>query len=150
MATFAYTSRSHRPRRKLGDVMATPILILASLASLTLTTAPLLFLFWLMQPATRPNPGMSAYSPPLGTRVEPIARRVQAGDPPSEVSSATNFAQDYTRSELAEDGQLDKAKVSATREARLTNRKRSRVRHSPKYEQSAQAYAQGWDRHWQL
>src|SRR5258705_7884517 len=107
----------HRPRRTLGDVMATPILFLASLASLTLTTAPLLFLFWMMQPATRTNPGMSAYNPPPGTRVEPIARRVETSDPPREFSFATNFAQDYTRSELAEDTQLDKAKVSATREA---------------------------------
>jgi hypothetical protein len=130
--------------------MATPILILVSLASLTLTTAPLLFLFWLMQPATRANPGMSAYNPPLGALVGPIARRMEAGDPPRELSFATNFARDYTRSELAEDAQLDEAKVSATREARLANRKRSHVRYRPKYKQSAQAYAQAWDRHWQL
>jgi hypothetical protein len=123
---------------------------LVSLASLTLTTAPLLFLFWLMQPATRANPGMSAYTPPLGARAERIARRAEAGDPPSELSFATNFAQDYAQSELAEDAPLDKPKVSATPEARLANRKRSRVRYRAKYKQSAQAYAQGWDRHWQL
>jgi hypothetical protein len=129
--------------------MATPILFLASLASLTLTATPLLFLFWLMQPATRANPGVSAYIPPPGTRAEPIAHTVETRDPPSKLSSATNFARDYTRSELIEDAQLHESKVSPRHEARPVNRKQSRVVYRRKYEQSAGAYAQQWDNHWQ-
>jgi len=137
------------PQRKLAGVMATPILFLASLASLTLTTTPLLFLFWLMQPATRANPGMTAYIPPPGARVEPIAHTAESRDPPTELSSATNFARDYTRPELIEDAQLNESKVSPKHEARLAPQKQSRVGYRRKYEQSARAYAQQWDNHWQ-
>jgi uncharacterized iron-regulated membrane protein len=140
----------HRPkRRKLGDVMATPILFLASLASLTLMTTPLLFLFWLMQPAARANPGVSAYNPPPGTRVEPIAHRVESSDQPRELSSATNFTREYARPELAEDAQLQETQVSTKREGRLTGRKQSRVGYGRKYKQSAHAYAQERNDHWQ-
>jgi hypothetical protein len=128
--------------------MATPILFLASFASLTLTTMPLLFLFWLMQPATRANPGVSAYIPPPGARVEPISHMAKSRDPPSELSSATNFARDYTRPELIEDAQLHQVQVSPKHEARPTNRKQSRVGYRRKHEQSARAYAQQWDNHW--
>jgi len=112
--------------------------------------APLLILFWLMQPATLTNPGVSAYNPPPGTRVEPIAHGLESSDPSSKFSIATNFARDYTRPKLKEDPQLHVAKVSAKREARLTNRKQLRVGYRRKYEQAAQAYAQGWDNHQQL
>jgi len=137
------------PRRKLAAIVATPILFLASLALLTLTTTPLLFLFWLMQSATRANPGVSAYIPPPSARVEPIAHTVETRDPPGEFSSATNFARDYMRSELIEDAQPHEIKVSPKHEARVANRKQSRVVYRRKYEQSARAYAQEWDNHWQ-
>ena len=140
----------HRPRRKLAHVLAAPILFLVLLASLTLTMAPLLILFWLMQPATLTNPGVSAYNPPPGTRVEPIAHGLESSDPSSKFSIATNFARDYTRPKLKEDPQLHVAKVSAKREASLTNRKQLRVGYRRKYEQAAHAYAQGWDNHQQL
>jgi len=149
MATRVYTT-GHRPRRKLAHVLADPILFLVSLASLTLTTAPLLILIWLMQPATLANPGLSAYTPPPGTRVEPVAHGLETSGPPSEFSVATNFAREYTRPKLKEDPQLHVAKVSAKREARLTNRKQSRVGYRRRYEQAAHAYAQGWDDHRQL
>jgi len=48
-----------------------------------------------MQPATRVNPGVSAYIPPPGALVEPNCHTVELRDPPSELSSATNFARDY-------------------------------------------------------
>ena len=146
---YACTAWVRSLQRRLAAVMATPILFLASLASLTLTATPLLFLFWLMQPATRANPGVSAYIPPPGTRVEPIAHTVETRDPPTKLSSATNFARDYTRSELIEDAQLHESKVSPKHEARPANRKQSRVVYRRKYEQSAGAYAQQWDNHWQ-
>jgi hypothetical protein len=146
---YARTAWVPSSRRKLAAVMATPILFLASLALLTLTTTPLLFLFWLMQPATRMNPGVGAYTPPPGARAEPIARTVESRDPPSELSSATNFAPDYTRPELMEDAQPNESKVSPKHEARLANRKQSRDRYRRKHEQSAHAYAQQWDSHWQ-
>jgi hypothetical protein len=129
--------------------MATPILFLASLASLTLTTLPLLFLFWLMQPTTRANPGVSAYIPPPGGRVESIAHMAKSRDPPSELSSATNFARDYTRPELIEDAQVHQIQAPPKHEARPANRKQSRVGYRRKHEQSARAYAQQWDNHWQ-
>src|SRR5262245_51819873 len=110
MPRHVYTTECGRSRRKLGEVMATPILFLASLASLTLTTPPLLFLVWLMQPATRANPGLSAYDPPPGTRLMPIAHRLETSDPPREFSFAINFAQDYTRPALTEDAQLHEVK----------------------------------------
>ena len=129
--------------------MATPILFLATLALLTLTTTPLLLLFWLMQPATRVNPGVSAYIPPSGARLEPMAHTVGSRDPPAEFSSGTNFAQDFTRSELIEDAQVHPIKVSPKPEVRPANRKQSRVGYRRKHEQSARAYAQEWDNHWQ-
>jgi len=144
---YARTACVPSPRRKLAAVVATPILFLASFALLTLTMAPLLFLFWLMQPATRVNPGVSAYTPPPGARAEPIAHMVKSRDPPTELSSATNFAQDYARAELVEDAQLHESKGSSKRAARLANRKRSPYRRQ--YEQSARTYAQEWDNRWQ-
>ena len=129
--------------------MASPILFLASLASLTLMTTPLLFLFWLMQPATRANPGVSAYNPPPGTRMEPIDHRVESNDQPREFPSTTNFAREYARPELAEDAQLQDIQVSTKREEHLTGSKQSRVRYRRKYEQSARAYAQERNDHWQ-
>jgi hypothetical protein len=146
---YARTAWVPSPRRKLAAIMATPFLFLASFASLTLTTMPLLFLFWLMQPATRANPGVSAYIPPPGARVEPIAHAVESREPPSEFSSATNFARDYTPPELIEDAQLHEIKVTPKHETRPANRKQSRVGYRRKYEQSARAYAQEWDNHWQ-
>jgi hypothetical protein len=137
------------PRRKLAAVIATPILFLASFGSLTLTTMPLLFLFWLMQPAARTNPGVTAYSPPPGARVEPIAHTAESHEPPTEFSSATNFARDYTRPELIEDAQLQQIKVSPKHEPRRANRKQSRVAYRGKHQQSVRAYAQQWDSHWQ-
>ena len=103
-----------------------------------------------MQPATLANPGVSAYNPPPGTRVEPVAHGLETSGPPSEFSIATNFARAYTRPELAEDPQPYVAKVSAKREARLTNRKQSRVDYRRNHEQAAHAYAQGRDNHRQL
>jgi hypothetical protein len=146
---YACTARMPSPRRKLAAVMATPILCLASLASLTLATSPLLFLFWLMQPATRVNPGVTAYIPPPGARVEPSAHTVESRDPPTEWSSATNFARNYVRSELIEDAQLHESKYSPKHEARTANRKQSRPGYRRKYEPSARAYAQQRDNHWQ-
>jgi hypothetical protein len=129
--------------------MASPILVLVSLALLTLVTTPLFFLFWLMQPPTGANPGVSAYTPPPGTRMEPIAYRLESNDQPREFSSATNFAREYARPKLAEDAQLQWIQLSAKREERLTRRKQSRVGYRRKYEQSAHAYAQEWNDHWQ-
>jgi len=74
---------------------------------------------------------------------------MKSRDPATEFSSATNFAQDYTRPELIEDAQLHESKVSPKHEARPANRKQSRVVYRRKYEQSARAYAQQWDNHWQ-
>jgi hypothetical protein len=65
------------------------------------------------------------------------------------LSSATNFAQDYTRPELIEDAQLHQIKVSAKHEARPANRKQSRVGYRRKHEQSVGTYAQQWNNHWQ-
>ena len=145
---YARTAWAPPQRRKLAAVMATPILFLVSLASLTLTATPLLFLFWLMQPVTRANPGVSAYIRPSGVRVELIAHIAKSRDPPTELSSATNFARDYTRPELIEDAQLHESKVYPKHEARPANRKQSRVGYRRKHEQSARAYAQQWDNHW--
>jgi CHASE2 domain-containing sensor protein len=142
---YAHTRWVPSPQRKLAGVIATPALLLASLASLTVTTTPLLFLFWLMQPAARANPGVSAYIPPPGARVERIAHTVESRDPPTEFSAATNFARDYTRSELIEDSQPNQIKVSLKHEARPSNRKQFRVGYTRKHKQSARAYAQEWD-----
>jgi hypothetical protein len=122
--------------------MATPILLLISLASLALTTAPLLFLFWMMQPVTRANPGVSAYNPPPRTRLEPIAHRVESSDQAREFSSAINFAREYARPDLAEDARLQEIQVSAKREGRLNGGQQSRTGYGRKYEPSAHAYAQ--------
>jgi hypothetical protein len=81
--------------------------------------------------------------------VEPIAHTVETRDPPTELSSATNFARDYTRPELIEDAHLHQIQVSPKHEARPANRKQFRVGYRRKHEQSARAYAQQWDNHWQ-
>ena len=149
MATCAKTTWVSPKRRKVGDVMATPILCLVSLASLTLVTTPFLFLFSLMQPSTLANPGLSAYNPPPGTRVEAFARRVESSDQPREFSSATNFAREYARPELAEDAQPQNIQASTKLEARLTGPKKSHVGYRRKYEQSAHAYAQERNDPWE-
>jgi uncharacterized iron-regulated membrane protein len=146
---FARTACVPSPRRKLAAVLATPILFLASLASLTLTTTPLLFLFWLMQPVTRANPGVSAYIPPPGARIDPIAHTVESREPPTEMSSGTNFARDYIQSELIEGFQVNESNSSRKHEARAASRKQSGAGYRRKYEQSARAYAQQLDNHWQ-
>ena len=130
--------------------MATTIMWFACLASLMLTSAPLLLLFWLMQPVTRANPGVSAYYPPHGTRVLPIAQTVVSSDRPIEFPIATNFARDYARSGSVEHIQLNETtKVSPKRETRLANRKRSQVGYRRKDEQSTHALAQEWNNPWQ-
>jgi hypothetical protein len=112
-----------------------------------------------MQPATHFNPGVSAYDPPPGTRAEPIAHRGESRDQARELSSATNFAREYSPPELAEDAQLQEIQevqenqvsiqASTKREVRRTGRKQSRVGYRRRYEQAAHAYAQERDDYWQ-
>ena len=147
MVTFAHAAC--RRDAKLGSAMATPIMWFACLASLTLTTAPLLLLFWLMQPVNRANPGVSAYHPPHGARVLPIAQTVGLSDRASEFPISTNFAREHARSGSVEQTQQNEiTKASPKREVRLAYRKRSQVGRR-KDGQPAQALAQEWNNPWQ-
>jgi hypothetical protein len=65
-------------RETFKDAVNNMILCLASLASLTFAISPILFLFWIMQPTVRANPGLSAYAEPPATRVEPGGRYREA------------------------------------------------------------------------
>src|SRR5262249_34861696 len=56
--------------------------------------------------------------------------------------SATNFAREYARPELAGDAQPQATQVSTKRDGRITGRQQSRVGYRRKYERSAYAYAQ--------
>jgi hypothetical protein len=142
-----------RPKsRKIGDVRASVILVLVSLASLTFITMPLVFLFCLMQTTTRANPEVNAYNLTLGTHMEPIFHGVQSHGHPREFSSATNFAREYLRPELAEGARGQEIQVSTKRERRLVGHKQARVGHRRKHEQheqSAQAYAEERNYYWQ-
>jgi hypothetical protein len=144
MATHAKTTW----KRKTGEGRASAILVLVSLASLMFIMMPLLFLFCLMQPTMRANPGLKAYDPSSGTRMQPIAHSVQSKDYPREFSSATNFARDYVRPELAEGAEVQEIQVATKHQRRLAGRK-NRVAHRSKHEQAAQAYAQERNDYWQ-
>jgi hypothetical protein len=82
-------------------------------ASLTLAMAPLLLLFWLMQPKVLANPGMSALRVAQAASWEPFLQELPLRGSPAS---------------LAQDGpQYRQPKTSAKRELRASNRKRSRL-----------------------
>jgi hypothetical protein len=126
----------HCSRIELKDAVVTLVLYLASWLFAAL---PFLFLFWLMQPTVRANPGISAYNAPPATRLEPLARKMESpepsesGEPPSQSSLAINFAQDYSQ------------QLEERREVRAVDRKRPRRVHRRKYEEPAHAYARDWN-----
>ena len=90
-------------------------------ASFALAMAPLLLLFWLMQPKVLVNPGIGALRVAQAASWEPFLREPetpQAIEPPRRESAARLQQQHQQHRET---------KPSAKREVRASNRKRSRI-----------------------
>jgi hypothetical protein len=83
-------NRSSSPQ---GESSA-PVLLAMAIV-LAVACAFFLGLYWLMQPTAVPNPGMAAYHPPRGTRVEPLGQDEWKRAEPTVLSSS--FASDYDR-----------------------------------------------------
>ena len=74
-----------------SNVDSLPILN-ALAVTVGLTAALFLLLYWLMQPKVFENPGLTAYQPPPGTRLEPPPRASDApqlADLPAEIGRAS-------------------------------------------------------------
>jgi hypothetical protein len=94
-------------------------------ASFALAMAPLLLLFWLMQPKVLVNPGIGALAVAKAASWEPFLREPEtpeAIEPPRQ-ESAARLTQEHPR--------YRKPKQSAKREVRVLNRKRSRFANGP-------------------
>ena len=82
---------------RLREIVETLVVHLGPLA---VGTIPLLILFWILQPTVRANPGLSAYTAPLGTHVEPLPRKMESVEyskPWSQVSLADLGGRHETR-----------------------------------------------------
>jgi len=134
--------------RAINDALAISALSLASLTSLAFVSAPLVGLFWLMQPTVRPNPGIAAYELPAGTRLEPPVRTMASVDiaqTENRPSLAFNFARAYPQPEVAQDqAQPQRIKESSQRPTRVFNRQRAR--RAPKHGSEGTAFAYAGDR----
>src|SRR5262245_59331494 len=116
-------------RARIIDALAVSALSLASLISLAFVAAPLVALFWLMQPTVRPNRGVADYEPPRATRLEPPVRKAASLDivqTQSGPSLALNLARPYPQSDLAQDhAQPQQVKESSQRAKHVANRQRA-------------------------
>jgi hypothetical protein len=83
-------SRSSSPQ---GESYA-PILLAMTIV-FAVACALFLALYWLMQPTSVPNPGIAAFHPPRGTRVEPLGLDEWERAESSVLRSS--FASDYER-----------------------------------------------------
>ena len=94
-------------------------------ASFALAMAPLLLLFWLMQPKVLVNPGIGALRVAQAASWEPFLREPETPEviEPPRRESAARLAQERPR--------YRKPKQSAKREVRASNRKRSRIANGP-------------------
>jgi hypothetical protein len=133
---------------KVKHALAVSALSLASLTSLAFVAAPVAALFWLMQPTVRPNPGVAAYEPPLGTRLEPPVRSLASLDiaqSNSGRSLALNFARPYPQSEVAKDqAQPQQARESSPRAMHVANRQRAPRMPKRAYDGTAYAFTGDW------
>jgi hypothetical protein len=99
----------------------------AGAASFALAMAPILLLFWLMQPKVLANPGIAALRVAQAASWEPFLREpemLEAIEPPRRESAARLQQQQQHQ-------QHRETKHSAKREARVSNRKRSRIANGP-------------------
>jgi len=86
----------------------------AVIVTLGLTAALFVLLYWLMQPKVLENPGLAAYHPPAGTRLEPLPRASDApqlAELPAE-KAAPVVAQQSPSPEALEPPKAEKRKVA--------------------------------------
>lgn len=97
-----------------------------------------LFLYWKMLPTVLINPGMAAYQPPPGTRLEPLPRKMDA----PELAELP----DRTPAIVVDEGKPEIKKLE-NGEARVAVRKRPRPPPQREYQTPASSsYAQQWNR----
>src|SRR5712671_1647959 len=120
MVTPLYNACSRFARRfSMSEIKHGAATLTTGVASLTLAMAPLLLLFWLMQPKVLSNPGIGALRVAQAASWEPFLRE----SPRSAESPHRGLP-----ASLAQDGpQYRQPKTSAKREPRASNRKRSRL-----------------------
>ena len=105
-------------RAPISEIKHGAATLTTGVASLTFAMAPLLLLFWLMQPKILVNPGIGALRVAQAASWEPFLQESNLQQPPRQESPAS----------LAQDGsQYRQPKTSAKRELRASNRKRSRL-----------------------
>ena len=111
-------------RLSMSEIKHGAATLTTGVASLTLAMAPLLLLFWLMQPKVLVNPGIGALRVAQAASWEPflqelpLQRSPQSAEPPYRESPAS----------LTQGGpQYRQPRTSAQRELRASNRRRSRM-----------------------
>ena len=125
MVSPPYNACSKFARRfSMSEIRHGAATLTTGVASVTLAMAPLLLLFWLMQPKVLVNPGIGALRVAQAASWEPfleespLQESPQSAEPPHQESPAR----------LAQDGpQYRQPKTPAKRELRAANRKRSRL-----------------------
>jgi hypothetical protein len=111
-------------RFSMSEIKHSAATLTTGVASLTLAMAPLLLLFWLMQPKVLVNPGIGALRAAQAASWEPFLQESplrgspQSVEPPYRESPAS----------LTQDGpQYRQPRTPAQRELRASNRRRSRM-----------------------
>jgi hypothetical protein len=126
---------------ELSDAKAPLVWFLS--VSFVVLTALFLLLYWLMQPSAAANPGMAAFRPPPGTRLEPLPRKMDAPELAElPLPQTSTLAAEHV--ETAE-GKTEKA---AKREARVAVKKRPQTRKRREYQDPSSAYAQDRAQSW--
>jgi len=130
MVSALYNAHLTFARRfSMSEIKHRAATLTTGVASLTLAMAPLLLLFWLMQPKVLSNPGIGALRVAQAASWEPFLQEPPLQELPLQVSPQS--AQPPHRespARLAQDGpQYRQPTTSAKRELHVSNRKQSRL-----------------------
>ncbi|MEN3352609.1 MAG: hypothetical protein V7640_767 [Betaproteobacteria bacterium] len=108
-------------RFSMSEIKHRAATLTTGVASLTLAMAPLLLLFWLMQPKVLANPGIGALRVAQAASWEPFLQE-------SPLRESPRSSHQKSPASLAQDGpQYRQPKTSAKRELRASDRKRFRL-----------------------
>src|SRR5882757_891868 len=134
MVSLLYNACPRFARRfSMSEIKHGAATLTTGIASLTLAMAPLLLLFWLMQPKVLVNPGIGALRVAQAASWEPFLQEPPLQESPLQVSpQSAQPRQQASPARLAQDGpqyrqRTTSAKTSAKRELHVSNRKQSRL-----------------------
>jgi hypothetical protein len=97
-----------------------------------------------MRPTVLPNPGISAYHAPPGTRLEPLPRKMEPleFEDPSYLVVQSNFTQNYARPYYTEDdARQTKDQQPAKRQTRVSDRNRLPIARGREQNERSYTYA---------